>query len=284
MDYTGYRHLNDKTPAQLRSIAERKDIENINLTIEVCNLAVDKIRNPTLLTDVAFNAVFVEVREYSLKYINDEKVLVELAIKDDSLLKTVVNKIHAKSSFVTLAMNLPDDIKYDTGLGNIIIQNINSDKDLLKISKGAKNDNIRALATKNLSSTNNADTFIELAKNDPDSSVRRESVDKITDEKILVDLALNNPDSSVRGKSVEKITDEEILADLALNDSSWGVRLSAVQNKNLKDIKVLSKVANNDPYYQEDPIYESIDSYNVVGTEKYYRIREAAKNRLKEVK
>jgi len=257
MDYTGYRHLNDKTPFQLRSIAQHKDIENINLTIEICNLAVDKIKNPTLLTDIAFNATLVEVRKYSLKYIYDEKVLVELAIKEKFLLKTVVNKVHTKSSFVTLAMNLPNDIKYDSGLLNSIIQNINSDKDLLNISKSAKNSEIRAFATKKLPSINNEDTFIEIAKNDPDSSVREESVKKITDEKVL--------------------------ADLALNDSSWDVRPRAVENKYLNDIDVLRKVAKSDSYYYEDPIYESIDSYKVVGTEKYYMVREAAKRRLKEL-
>lgn len=260
MDYTGYRFLDDKTPISLISIAREGDVKNINLTIEVCNLAVDKIKNPTLLTDVAFNAIFVEVRRYSLKYICDENVLVELAIKDEDLLKNIVNKIHTKSSFITLAMNLPSDAKHVFGwdeIVNSIIQNINSDKDLLNISKSAKNSTARGLAIKNLSSINNEDTFIEIAKNDPSSYVRLQCVRKITDEKVLVDFALNDPDDSVR--------------------------LEAVTNKNLNDIDVLRKVANSDPYYVEIPEYESIDSYKIVGYEKDYVVRDYAKRRLQEL-
>ena len=102
------------------------------------------------------------------------------------------------------------------------------------------------------------------------------------DESVLVDIAKNDENVSI---PVKKINDQSVLVDIAKNNNDYNIRIEAVEKIN--NISVLEYIAKHDPYSYDEGIWKSVgtsDTWTYQGEKLIYPVREAAKNRLKEVK
>lgn len=260
-----------------------------------------------------------QVRLQAVKDIDDEKILEQIVkddesieivyvafnkIEDNSLRKSLIKYIDDQNFLIYIAKN--DDNDYVRREAIKKIEDIDVLADIYKkdfrnrVTSEAIEDKMLTIVDR----TYNQDKLIDIVKMNNYWKAVEEAFKKITDESAMLDIAKNARTENARSLAVRKITDDNVLKEIFNYDFSSRVRWAVIENIN--DESFLTDLAENseDKYIRERAVKKisdkdllihiaktdqgiSTSQNNVtlahVNIVKYYNVRKAANERLKEL-
>jgi len=161
----------------------------------------------------------------SIKYINDQDVLYNIAINDSRVRDVAAEKLTDQALLAKVALNGKFSDVRMIAAENLIDQTL-AQKVYADIAKNGANSYVRKAAIEKLT---DQDELADIAKNDTDRYVRNGAVAKLTDQDVLAYVAKNDTDRDVRNGAVAKLTDQDVLAYVAKNDEYINVRITAAE-------------------------------------------------------
>jgi hypothetical protein len=237
--------------------------------------AISYLTNKELITEIALIAKDENVRKFAVlnPFFTDLNIIGKIASTDGDLgvrlaalskIKIQLENKNSKSLRI-LAIELLGSIKSAQAAKMLIdaLSNENDDEILLAnrnaiiaIGSDAIEPLITALKDSSKSSKINAAELIgaidqsilaRIAKaaKDLNSKVRKSAVEYLTNQSDVVDIAKTESDIEIRVAAVKRIIDQSVLFEITKNDKHALVGLSAVENPNLTDQKILSEIAIN---------------------------------------
>ena len=172
-----------------------------NKNIEKAVKAIEKIKDPAILAEIARSDCDSVVRALAVFELRDEALLTALAKEMDDV---VVERQKLTEKFTPF---LKESSRKGTTLNEILVGKIHSRSFLEDIAKQAKKDVTRVYAIRRLGSC-----------------------------PVVHDIAKNDSDEGIRCCAVQVITNRALLEDIARNDSSKWVRSEAKRRHEMKNI------------------------------------------------
>ena len=189
---------------------------------------LDLIRNSSNqdeIIDIALNDNDWHVRQLAVKHVEDESVLKSILNNDLStnVAVTAMNRIDDEDFLIDTCLNNPFSHIRLAALNRICDEKLISDDDLKSL-------------------------LSEVALNDPDDFICQTALTNpnFYDEGVLERIAESGRDVKIRCGAILKITDENVLKELALNSPDKFIRNAAIQNLNLNDADILTRIIRDD--------------------------------------
>ena len=179
--------------------------------------------NQEEIIGIAKNDSDWHVRQFTLRYIDDEDVLKDIFINEDvtKVCITAMEQIRDPDFLADTCLNNP--------FAHIRLATLN-----------------RLLDEAMLSESRQEFLLKQIALNDPEDFVSKIAIENLEDQKVLIDIAESGRDETLRRAAISKITNENILMGCALNDSSAFIRREAILNPNLRNFNALSDIIKKD--------------------------------------
>ena len=221
---TEYNLLSNEIIEILKTGIEKIDDEKVLFEIimkgskftKVSEMAMDKIKDQSILCDLAVNGINVSV---AINKIQKPDLLAKIVKTnyplnlDSSYNILALDKINEQRYFLDIATH-PDCIK----IKELAISKI-SDKDILKEMLQDKSDyNIRKHAYFKLGIQDERDVLKDIIHNDSDKTILNQALGKIvSDNKALIEVVLNEDNISAKIAAIENINETKTLIDLSNN-------------------------------------------------------------------
>lgn len=180
-------------------------------------LAIDRIEDQETLKKAAYHGNWSAVRRKAFRKITDQKVLEEIAIRDEFYYLSPPFNVEA-------AKQITDpNILYrlathdaDVEVGTIAIDKISDQGMLEQLAQNAHHLDVRAVATKRITNT----ALLErIAINDKYWSVRSEALKKVTSQEVLEKaFYLEKEEGNPRSDIIKRLDNPEILAEVVLSE------------------------------------------------------------------
>lgn len=200
-------------------------MEEFNITSNDDIDSIIKSNNQEKLVELAKNSSDWHIRRDAVSFIDDEEILKDILNTDlvSAVCIKAAERIDGTEFLQDTCLNSPDSHLRLATLNRLY------DEALLD------SDGLNLLLEK-------------IALNDPEEFVKQSACEKIgsDNQESLIKIAKCSDDEMLKGRAIRKITDESILADFAVNDSNEHVRLEAIQNPNLTNSKVLTRIISHE--------------------------------------
>jgi len=251
--------------------------------------AIKKLKDESILIEIAQKETVEEIRIAAIKRINDEETLRKIIKKESSksIRIETLRKLHSDVKMRNKSKNYPWTKKHEDFLKNIIdkdqsaplrqeaLINLNEiiqdklsenkyhnrqyleqqdDQSFLKdILLNDENTQIRLIAIQNI---DDQSTLAEIALKERDAELRKVAADKISDEKIKQTIFKQSDDSMVRQVIIARTKNNKFLFEAANTDENAEVRVAAV--KALRDFKLITRLAGTSAHQDARSAAEKI--------------------------
>jgi len=226
--------------------------------------AMQKIEDQHLLTMIATQAEYSDVRTAAVLSIKDQAIILKCALEDaDPFVRiAAVGKLTDETALAALSSRDLDarvrraavwQLTDQKALAKIAVEDTDSKVRLAAVGKVTDEEALIGIASDGRDPTIRMAVIVKLtdqrvlgtfARTDTDARVRETAIDKLADSTTLTKIALDDKDSNVRSAALKKLIDQSVLSKIALQDEDANVRTVAVGM--LTDQAILAKIAIED--------------------------------------
>lgn len=252
--------------------------------------AISKLTDNSVLSKIAKTDPSDKVRKAAIKRITDESILQEFALSNSTIgiQKIAINKIKNMDRLINIAKK----IKHP-GFEKIVFKRIKVQDVLLDIAEHATGLSYRIFAISKLTVQNSAllVRLLELEQNSQAAAILLDKiilVEKDRSRDILHDLAKNASSDAVRIAAIHKLSrpDKSVLTQIAQFDISNKVCYAALDK--LGDTNLIDIINSDARLAVKIKAVEKLESRTmlkrIIGETNYREIREAAEQRLNQIK